>query len=127
MTYIRLLFLAFLAFPHQTHARKWKTLFPTKKEVSKLDKKYPDKKIIIQNYYYPKEGKFDEVLTLRIKASNLLKKFGLKAGKIIINRQTSDTEEGHLMTAPLIWQAEYSSLNSLEKDLNLFTPKVKKR
>jgi hypothetical protein len=40
------------------------------------------KKIVVQNFYYPKPGKFDEVLALRVVASKLFKEFGFSAGMV---------------------------------------------
>lgn len=112
-----------LVFSLQTLAQEWGTVFPTEKEVVELDRAYSGKKIIVQNHYYPKVGKFDEVLALRIAASKLLKEFGLSAGRVLVNRQTMDKARGKQQeVASVTWVAEYESLEALKNELNSFTP-----
>ena len=89
---IALLF--FLIFPYQANAKKWKTVFPTEQEIIKMDKSYIDKKVVVQNFYYPKHGKYSQVLSIRIAASKLLKEFGLQPGQVMITRMTTDTAKG---------------------------------
>lgn len=79
------------------------------------------KKIVVQNHYYPKPGKFDEVLVLRIAASKLLKEFGLSSGQVLVNRQVEGDD------APIIWQSEYESNEALKKEMNACTPEQEKR
>lgn len=90
---------------------------PSLASLSELDKKMSGKKIIVQNSYHPKPGKFDEVLALRIKASKLLKEFGFSSGIVLVGR-----EQG-----PIVWHAEYESLEALNKEMNSWTPAQEKR
>ena len=109
---------------YQAHAKKWKTIFPTEQEIEKMDKSYVNNKITVQNYYYPKMGKFNEVLSLRVKASKVLKEFGLKSGQVMVARMTTDTAKGTKgEIAPIIWRVEYQSLKALKAELKTFTPK----
>ncbi len=77
----------------------------------------PARKVIVQNYYYPKPGKLEEVVALRIDASKLLKEFGLSSGKVMVIEQK--TKEA------VIWESEYVSMQSLEKELNSLTAQQK--
>lgn len=79
-------------------------------------------KILVENHYYPKPGKFEEVLALRIEASKLLKEFGLSAGQINISRQTEDKE-----IAAIVWQCEYASMSALNAELKALTPEKERR
>jgi hypothetical protein len=109
-------------FSFQAFAQEWGTVFPTTKEISELDKTYSAKKILVQNHYYPKPGKLDEVLALRIAASKLLKEFGLSPGRVMVTRQTMDRANGKQdEIAAVTFQSEYESLEALKKELNSFT------
>lgn len=79
-------------------------------------------KILVENHYFPKSGKFEEVLSLRIAASKLLKEFGLSPGQVSVTRQTEDRE-----IAGIVWQCEYESLNALNAELKTFTPEKERR
>lgn len=111
-----------LTFSSRSSAQEWGTVFPTDKEVAKMDVTYANQKIIVQNYYYPKPGKLDEVRVLRVEASKLLKKFGLTAGQVLVSRQTMDRASGKQEeVATIIWHAEYQNLSALKKEMNSFT------
>lgn len=98
------------------------TVFPTDKEVAEMDRKFSDHKIVVENNYYPKPGKFEEVLTLRIAASKLLKEFGLSPGKITVARQTKDSAKGkQAEVAAIVWSCEYKNLVALEKEISSLT------
>lgn len=115
-------------FSFQSFAQKWGTVFPTEKEIAEIDRTYVGQKIIVQNHYYPKPGKFDEVLALRIAASKLLKEFGFVAGRVIVTRQTMDRANGKQEEiASVVWHAEYESLRVLKTELNSYTAKQESR
>lgn len=76
---------------------------------------FADQKILVQNHYYPKPGKFDEVLALRIAASKLLKEFGMTSGRVVVTGKT------------VVWQGEYLNSSALEKELKAFTPEQQSR
>jgi hypothetical protein len=121
MQYI--LILLCLTFSLTSTAQVWGTVFPTEKEVLAMDNKMLDKRIVVQNFYYPKPGKFDEALALRIEASTLLEEFGFATGKVLVNRQTMDRSKGkEAEVASILWQVEYESLESLKKEMNSWTP-----
>jgi hypothetical protein len=117
-----------LLFSLPSLAQEWGTVFPTEIEIAKLDITYAGKKIIVQNYYYPKPGKFGEVLALRITASKLLKEFGLSGGRIMVTRQTMDRASGKkIEIAAITYQSEYESLEALKKEINSFKPEQSTR
>lgn len=88
-----------------------------------MDKKMSGKRIIVQNFYYPKSGKLDEALSLRIVASKLLKEFGFSPGRVVVQRQTMDISKGkEAEIAFVVWLSEYESLESLKKEMNSWSP-----
>ena len=107
-------------------AQEWGTVFPTEKEMAELDKN-SSSRIIVQNSYYPKSGKFDDVLALRIAASKLLKEFGFSSGKVLVHRQTIDSLKGKEEVASVVWLCEYESLESLKKEMNSWNPAQENR
>ncbi len=121
MKYILILQCLMLSLP--SFAQEWGTVFPTEKEMAEMDKKMSGRKIIVQNSYYPKSGKFDEVLALRIAASELLKEFGFSPGRILVQRQMLDRfKEKEQEIASILWLSEYESLESLKKEMNSWSP-----
>jgi hypothetical protein len=110
------LLLSFL-FSVSSFAQNGGDLFPTDKAMAEIEKTYPGKKILVQNHYFPKPGKLDEVLALRITASKLLKEFGLSAGRVMVNRQTME----------VTWFAEYESLDAIKTELKSFTAEKENR
>ena len=115
-------------FSYQSFAQEWGTIFPTDKEIAEMDKTYSRQKIILQNHYYPKLGKFNEVLALRIAASKLLKEFGFAAGRVMVTRQTMDRAAGKKEEiAAIIWLSEYENLEVLKTELNSYTPEQASR
>ena len=76
---------------------------------------FAQEKIMVQNLYYPKPGKIDEVLALRIAASKLLKEFGMTSGRVMVSKET------------VVWQGEYLNISALEKELKTFTPEQQER
>lgn len=109
-------------FSFQSFAHEWGTVFPTEKEMAEMDKTYSGQKIIVENHYYPKPGKFNEVLALRIAASKLLKEFGLAAGRVFVTRQTMDRAKGKQQeVAAVVWHCEYESMGALKSELSSFT------
>ena len=123
-----ILILICLIFSYSSLAQEWGTVFPSEKEIAEMDKNMSAKKIIVQNFYYPKPGKFDEVLALRIEASKLLKEFGFSSGMVFVNRQTMDRQKGkEAEVASIIWHGEYESLESLKKEMNSWNPAQENR
>jgi hypothetical protein len=115
-------------FSYKSFAQEWGTVFPTDIEIAEMDKTYSGKKILVQNHYYPKPGKFDEVLALRIAASKLLREFSLSACRVMVTRQTMDRANGKQdEIAAVTFQSEYESLEALEKELKSFTSEQKSR
>jgi hypothetical protein len=128
MKRLTLLILISSLFSLQSTAQEWGTVFPTEKEVAEMDKTHFGRKIVVQNHYYPKPGRFNEVVELRIAATKLLKEFGFSAGQVMVTRQTLDRAKGKKEEiAAVTFQSEYDSLEALKKELNSFTPEQKLR
>lgn len=70
----------------------------------------PLKRIIIQNLYYPKQGKEKAVYEWRLHASEVREKLGLPKGRVL--RRISESS-----TAYVIWECEYASIEAREKDV----------
>jgi hypothetical protein len=72
----------------------------------------PSKHILVQNQYFPKSGKEEEVYKLRLHASEVIKKLGLRNGRVLKRMNVSDR--------PYVeWECEYSSLEEREKDIKI--------
>ena len=63
----------------------------------------PDRRLIVQNVYYPKDGLEDEVLATRLEASAVRRELGLEAGRVL--RRVDGAEGGPYV----MWEAEYGS------------------
>jgi len=72
-----------------------------------------NKKIIVMNQYWAKEGMIDEVYNHRLYASEVRKNLGLKVGRVLLITK-SDNESAHV-----IWECEYPSIEAREKDTQL--------
>jgi ketosteroid isomerase-like protein len=67
--------------------------------------------IVVQNFYYPKPGNEDEVITWRKRASAIRSKLGLPAGRIL-KRTSEATSQPYIL-----WECEYPSLQAREDDV----------
>lgn len=93
-----------------------------------MDRTYSGQKIIVQNHYYPKPGKLDEMLAVRIAASKLLKEFDFAAGRVMVTRQTMDGAKGKQEeVAAVVWYSEYENLDALKTEMNSYTIEQKSR
>ncbi len=70
------------------------------------------KSILVQNSYYPKAGKAEEVYQWRLHASEVRAKLGLPKGRVL--KKISNNEGPYVL-----WICEYSSLEAREKDVKL--------
>ncbi len=68
--------------------------------------------IVVQNLYFPKVGKEQEVLETRQRASQVRAKLGLPVGRILL-RTSESTSQPYI-----IWECEYLSLQSREDDVS---------
>ena len=68
------------------------------------------KMIVVQNQYYPKPGKEDEVYQCRLHGSEVRAKLGLAKGKVL----TQTNDDGQTV---VIWECEYQSLDDRKKDV----------
>ena len=68
--------------------------------------------ILVQNLYFPKPGKEEEVYQWRLHASDVRAKLGLPKGRVL--KKLSGTGGPYV-----IWECEYSSLEAREKDVTI--------
>jgi len=71
--------------------------------------------IVIQNYYWAKEGNIEEVYQHRLYASEVRKKLGLAVGRVL-KRVDSKGNLSHV-----IWECEYESEEAREEDIRKLT------
>jgi len=71
--------------------------------------------IIVQNYYWAKEGKIDEVYAQRLYASQVRDSLGLAVGRVL-KRIGPNGELSHV-----IWECEYSSEAARKEDVRKLT------
>ena len=82
---------------------------------SKTAETQEDKSIIVQNYYWAKEGKVDEVYAHRLYASQVRDSLGLAVGRVLKRIETYG-ELSHV-----IWECEYSSEEARNEDVRKLT------
>lgn len=70
-----------------------------------------NKKIVVMNQYWAKDGKVQEVYQLRLHASEIRKELGLPVGRVLLKT----TAAGESPT--VIWECEYPSNEAREKDV----------
>ncbi|VAV85766.1 hypothetical protein MNBD_BACTEROID02-704 [hydrothermal vent metagenome] len=71
--------------------------------------------IIVQNYYWAKEGKIEEVYTHRLYASQVRDSLGLAVGRVL-KRIGTHGELSHV-----IWECEYPSEAARKEDVRKLT------
>ena len=76
---------------------------------------HDDHAIVVQNYYWAKEGKIDEVYAHRLYASSVRDSLGLAVGRVL-KRIGSEGELSHV-----IWECEYENMEAREADLRKLT------
>ena len=69
------------------------------------------KPIVVQNAYFPKAGKENEVYEWRLHASDVREKMGLPKGRVL--RRISEGNGPYV-----IWECEYSSIEERQKDVD---------
>jgi hypothetical protein len=73
---------------------------------------------VLQNYYYAQPGKEAEVLNLRLHASDILKKLGVRSGRVLHrlkNRFDITTTED----PDVVWECEFPDEASLKHDVQI--------
>ena len=70
-----------------------------------------EERILIQNYYWAKEGKIEEVYQHRLYASQVRQELGLAVGRVL-KRTTNDGELPNV-----IWECEYESEEARQEDI----------
>ena len=71
--------------------------------------------IVVQNYYWAKEGKIEEVYQHRLHASEVRKGLGLAVGRVL-KRKTTDGDLPNV-----IWECEYPSEEARQEDVRKLT------
>ena len=66
--------------------------------------------IVVQNYYYARSGKADEVYAWRIHASDVRVKLGLPRGRILRRVPAARSVGSASAMADVIWECDYPSL-----------------
>ena len=74
-----------------------------------------NKKIIVMNHYWAKDGKIQDVYEHRLYASQVRKNLGLAVGRVLLKAETDN------MSAHVIWECEYPSNEAREKDVQLLS------
>lgn len=67
--------------------------------------------IVVQNFYFPKQGKENEVMETRRHASKVREQAGLPAGRILL-RISESTSQPYI-----VWECEYPSIKAREDDV----------
>lgn len=67
--------------------------------------------IVVQNYYFAKAGKMEEVYRWRLHASDVREKLGLRRGRVL--RRFGDSSQ----QPDVIWECDYPDLKSREDEL----------
>jgi len=71
--------------------------------------------IVVQNYYWAKEGKIEAVYKQRLYASEVRESLGLAVGRVLKRLG----EDGEL--SQVIWECEYASMEAREADVKKLT------
>ena len=71
----------------------------------------PENTVLVQNYYWAKEGKVAEVYAHRLHASEVRESLGLAVGRVL-RRIGEDSGQAHV-----IWECEYVDLEARREDL----------
>ncbi len=87
-----------------------------------LEKVQPEaagsKRIVVQNYYYAKPGKADEVFQWRLHASDVREKLGLPRGRVL--RHVGEPERDK---PDVVWECEYPDEAAREEDVRILSSK----
>ena len=68
--------------------------------------------IVVQNEYFPKRGKEEQVYTLRLQASKVLTRLGVPNGRVLKGMNISDRPY-------VMWECDYNSLEERQKAAEL--------
>jgi hypothetical protein len=82
---------------------------------SSVNSKHEDHRIVVQNYYWAKEDKIDEVYAHRLYASEVRESLGLAVGRVL-KRIGKEGELSHV-----IWECEYASQEARDEDIRKLT------
>jgi hypothetical protein len=73
-----------------------------------------EKKIVVVNQYWAKNGKIQEVYQHRLYASEVRRELGLAVGRVLFNADTTDESSPHV-----VWECEYPSIEARKQDIQL--------
>lgn len=71
--------------------------------------------ILVQNHYWAKEGKINDVFAHRLYASKVRKKLGLAVGRVLLQKSSNNA------LAHVIWECEYINEAARKEDVRLLT------
>jgi len=72
--------------------------------------------VIVQNYYYAKPGKADEVYRWRLHASDVREKLGFARGRVLRRRESVDQTQESSNLPDVIWECEYANIDERERE-----------
>jgi hypothetical protein len=72
--------------------------------------------VVVQNYYYAKPGKADEVYRWRLHASDVRAKLGFARGRVLRRINTGNQTSAAQELPDVIWECEYPTIKDRERD-----------
>lgn len=115
MKQLCVLVIATVMFPLGLRARGNAQRVGAQPTVERSDHRQPGA-IVVQNYYYAKAGKADEVYRWRLHASDVRAKLGFPRGRVL-HRIGADLQAVASEDLPdVIWECEYASAEARERD-----------
>ena len=81
------------------------------------------RRIVVENYYYAKAGKADEVYQWRMHASDVRVRLGFARGRVL-RRIVSSDQTGQSKELPdVVWQCEYPSIEARQAEADAIATK----
>ena len=77
----------------------------------------PSTRLVVQNYYYAKPGKAEEVYQWRLHASEVRAGLGLARGRVLKRLRSPDDPIDNTDLPDVVWECEYVSPAAREADL----------
>src|SRR5450432_965964 len=76
----------------------------------------PPDKVVVQNYYYAKPGRADEVYRWRLHASDVRVNLGFARGRVLRGIDSIDQEGDAKERPDVIWECDYASMADRERE-----------
>lgn len=77
--------------------------------------------IVVQNYYYARPGKAEEVYRWRLHASQVRARLGLPVGRVLLRQPPTGAAETDGDLPDVVWECEYADASAREADLARLT------